>query len=258
MDLSHLDNKYFIDNHIYNCPFCKRNNVLYSISEAFEFDWTSSKKCYGYLIKCSSCDNISLHWSWKELRKFVIYNKLNNNGAYSNEFLDALNLDKEIFFSRPSSFFTLDNNIPDNIRQLIFESEQSRQANLLVGASACLRKAIYELLKKEGAIIKNDKTGYADYEASIKQLKEKNTHVDHSLLDALGNIQEMVSNPLHEESWKAWDSQKLRFLIELFKTILEEMYIVPAQRKKRLATLTKLKSDYEEDKGNSKNKTETI
>jgi len=37
MDLSHLDKKYFIDPHIYNCPFCKRNNVSYSLIDTFSF-----------------------------------------------------------------------------------------------------------------------------------------------------------------------------------------------------------------------------
>ena len=47
MDQSHLDQKYFIDSKIYNCPFCNRRHVRYFIVESFLFDWSLEKKCYG-------------------------------------------------------------------------------------------------------------------------------------------------------------------------------------------------------------------
>lgn len=256
MDLSHLDKKYFIDAHVYNCTFCKRNNVPYTILEHFEFDWTENKKCYGYLVKCESagCGKVSLHWSWKELIAFIITDKINNRGYYSNSFSESFLLDKEFFFSRPSSFFTLDNRVPVEIRQLIFEAEESRQANFLVGASACLRRAIYELLEHEKSIILNSKTNRPNYQSSIKELKKKFTStVAPELFDGLANIQEMSSDPLHEGSWREWDSPKIRFLIELLKTIFDEMYIIPDERKKRLSILDQLKNTFEGDK-NIKNK----
>lgn len=250
MDLSYLDKKYFIDPHIFNCPFCRRNNVSYKIHDHFTFDWDNNKKCYCYLIQCQSigCDKISLHWSWKEIRQFLITNKMDKSGYYANQFSNKIDIDNYLFFSQPSSFFTIDNRIDSKIRDLIWEAEQSRRANLLVGASACLRKAIYELLKKENSIIINQKTKKADYKESIKTLKSKFTYVSGDLFDVILNVQELASDNLHEESWEAWDSKKLRFLIELVRTTLEEMYVIPDERKKRLSSLTQLKQTYESDK----------
>lgn len=249
MDLSHLDKKYFIDSSIYNCPFCKRNNVSYSMIDSFSFDWTDKKKCYGYLTQCDSCGKISLHWSWRELRIKKYKHNLDTEGYYIDKFLDTFGLDKEIFYSRPTSYFTLDSRIPEKIRYLIFEAEDSRQANLLVGASACLRKAIYELLEYENSIIVSKKTNRADYQESVKALKKKfSPTVDPQLFDALAHIQEMSSDPLHEGSWNEWDSPKIRFLIELLKAILDEMYIIPDERKKRLGILGQLKSTFEGNK----------
>lgn len=39
-DQSHLDLKYFIDPHIYNCPYCNRRHVSYSISHVSYFHWS--------------------------------------------------------------------------------------------------------------------------------------------------------------------------------------------------------------------------
>ncbi len=239
MDLSDLDKQYFIDAYVYNCPFCKRGNVYYEIAEIFKFDWTESKECYCYLVKCQSkgCGKTSLHFSFRDLQK-----------PYDREFRDNINIDDKIFYSRPSSFFTLDSRIPESIRQLIFESEQSRQANLLVGSSACLRKAIYQLLEHEKSIVRDEKTNRANYKQGIKNLKSKFSNVSPELFDALANIQEMASDFIHEGSWEAWDSPKLRFLIELVKAILDEMYVIPNERKSRLSLLGELKSKFVQDK----------
>lgn len=245
MDLSHLDKKYFIDEDVYNCPFCKRNNVKYSMVGYFRFDWSGNKECFGYLVQCSSCRKTSLHLSYQDFR---VHQYTSRIGESSNYFNVSGEIDSKIFYSRPSSYFTLDNRIPDKIRQLIFEAEQSRQANLLVGASACLRKAVYELIRYEKTAVKNGETGRTDYEASIKKLKEKFMNVSPELFDALSNVQEMTSDSLHEESWEAWDSPKLRFLIELVKSILEEIYVFPDEKKKRLGILGQLKSTFEGNK----------
>jgi len=251
MDLSHLDKKYFIDPHIYNCPFCKRNNVSYSMTDHFVFDWSDKKLCAGYLVKCDSegCGKTSIHLSFKELRaSYVEYNQK----KYNNQFAKGTDIDAGIFFSQPTSYFILDNRIPEIVRELVYEAENSRKSNFLVGASACLRKAVYELLEYEKAIVKNKKTGHAIYQESIKNLKSKFPKVEEQLFDALGHIQELASDFIHEGSWDAWDSPKLRVLIELTKVILHEMYVVPEERKDELGVLSQLKSVF----SISKNKTE--
>jgi hypothetical protein len=65
----------------------------------------------------------------------------------------------------------------------------------------------------------------------------------------LGNIQELASDNVHEGSWEAWDSPKLRFIIELAKATLHEIYVVPEERKERLGVLGQMKSIF----ANSKN-----
>ena len=243
MDLSHLDKKYFIDPHIYNCPFCKRNNVSYSLIDTFSFHWGEYKTCYGYIVRCNSdgCEKTSMHLSFQELRRY----------SHSDQFMDGLDIDAALFFSQPTSYFVLDSRIPEKVRELIYEAENSRKSNYLVGASACLRKAIYELLEHEKSIVKNPKTGYADYQASIKSLKEKFNNVASELFDALGHTQEMVSDNVHEGSWEAWDSPKLRFIIELTKATLHEMYVVPEERKERLGLLGQMKSAFSSSKSTS-------
>ena len=247
MDLSHLDKKYFIDPHIYNCPFCKRNNVSYSLIDTFSFHWGEKKTCYGYIVRCDSegCEKTSMHLSFQELRSY------SERFGHSSRFMDGLDIDTALFFSQPTSYFVLDSRIPEKVRELIYEAENSRKSNYLVGASACLRKAIYELLEHEKSIIKNPKTGYADYQASIKNLKERFPSVASELFDALGQIQEMASNNVHEGSWEAWDSPKLKFIIELTKATLHEMYVVPEERKERLGLLGQMKSAFSNSKSPS-------
>lgn len=251
MDQSHLDTKYFIDPHKYNCPFCKRNHVSYSLVHTYKFDWTDKKGCYVHFIRCNSCQNRSLHFTFTEIREPDKY------GALTNYFKDSIDIDKNLFYSQPSSFFTLDDRLPKNIRDLIFEAEKSRQSNLLTGASACLRKAIYELLEYEKTIVKDSKTGHANYQESIKALKKKFSGIAPELFDALGDIQGLASDNVHEGSWDAWDSQKLRILIELTKATLHEMYVVPQERKDRLSVLNQMKSVFSGSKVDKKN-TETI
>jgi len=201
-------------------------------------------------VRCDSngCEKTSMHLSFQELR---VYSR---HSGHSNRFMDGLDIDAALFFSQPTSYFVLDNRIPEKVRELIYEAENSRKSNYLVGASACLRKAIYEMLEHEKSIVKNPKTGYADYQASIKSLKEKFTNVASELFDALGHTQEMASDNVHEGSWEAWDSPKLRFIIELTKATLHEMYVVPEERKERLGLLGQMKSAF----SNSKNQTENI
>ncbi len=248
MDLSHLDKKYFIDAHIYNCPFCKRNNVSYSMIDHFAFHWGEDKVCHGYIVQCNSenCQKTSMHLSFQELRKFDRYR------SPTSQFMDGLDIDAALFFSQPTSYFVLDSRIPEKVRELIYEAENSRKSNYLVGASACLRKAIYELLEHEKSIVKNTKTGHADYQESIKTLKGKFSAVAPELFDALGHIQEMTSDNVHEGSWEAWDSPKLRFIIELAKTTLHEMYVVPEERKERLGLLGQMKATFSNSKSQPK------
>lgn len=145
-----------------------------------------------------------------------------------------IDLDSKIFYSVPTSFFVLDNRIPEIVRELISEAEGCLKMNFLTGASACMRKAIYELLVIE-------KTDGQHYEDKIKQLKSKHPESDPELFDILGHIQDMTSDKVHEQSWDKWDSQYLQLIIETLKTVLYGIYVLPAHRRDRSTVIQKLR-----------------
>lgn len=228
-DSSHLDKQYFLDNTVYNCPFCNRNNVPYSIETRFEFDWTEEKKCYGFIATCSYCENESMHLSYESITEYK------SGGEYLiKEAID--DIDSKIFYSVPTSFFVLDNRINSTIRGLITEAEGCLKMNFLTGASACMRKAIYELLVLEQ--IEGE-----HYEDRIMALKKKHSSVDSDLFDILGHIQDMTSDKVHEQSWDKWESKYLKFIIETLKTVLYDIYVAPAEKSQRSIRIKQMQED---------------
>jgi len=227
-DQSYLDKKYFIDANVYNCPFCKRGNVRYSIIERFEFDWTETKNCFGYLVQCSSCNNTSMHLSYVELST---YESLGTRWPVS--FKNEIELDDEIFYSVPTSFFVIDNRIPKIFRELISEAEGCVKMNFLTGASTCTRKAIYELTVHEKA--EGD-----DYETKIKFLKEKHHNINPDYFDILCHIKDMASDKIHEQSWDKWNSEHLYLFIETLKSVLYEIYVYPMEKSERSVVIQKM------------------
>jgi hypothetical protein len=230
-DQSHLDLKYFIDNDIYNCPFCNRRHVSYTLSSKVIFNWSAEKHCHVYLVTCASCERVSMHLSFSDLTHYAGHQFL---GARNDTgFRDAVDIDAHMFYSVPTSFFVMDDRIPAVIRELITEAEGSHKMNFLTGASACTRKAIYEFLVRENA-------EGVSYEDKIKSLKSRFTGIDPTLFDVLGHIQDMTSDKVHEQSWPKWDSQHLTLIIETLKTVLHEVYVVPQERATRSGRIQEL------------------
>lgn len=225
-DQSELDKKYFIDEKVYNCPFCNRRHVAYTLVSWLKFDWSNEKKCFLCIVECDSCNNRSMHLSYYD----IIY----GNPYGKDRLRSDLNLDFHIFYSVPTSFFVIDNRIPRILRELITEAEGCLKMNFLTGASACMRKAIYELLVLEQA-------QGADYETRIKSLKQKHRSSDPQLFDILAHIQEMTSDKIHEQSWDKWDSQYLRLITETLKTVLHDIYVLPAIQKERSLEIQRLR-----------------
>jgi len=222
-DDSHLDAKYFINDRIYNCPFCKRRHVTYSIADHTSFQWSESKTCHVWIVVCHSCNKKSMHLSYADLSV---------PGGYSH-FRSDIDLDSNIFHSVPTSFFVLDSRIPQILRDLITEAESSLKMNFLTGASACTRKAIYELTILEKAEGEN-------YDERIKFLKNKYPNIDSTLFDVLAHIKDMTSDKVHEQSWDKWDSKHLTLFLETLKTILQELYVVPNERDRRTSQIKAL------------------
>lgn len=220
-DMSYLDKKYFIDDKVFNCPFCNRNNVTYKLVNQYDaFDWTNEKVCYVYFVLCKSCEKKSMHLSFEDIGE----SKLRGYGNYS--FIEKIDIDSKIFYSVPTTFFVLDDRIPRVLRELISEAEGCMKMNYLTGASACMRKSIYELLILE-------KISADNYDEKIKMLKKKYSDSDPSLFDILGHIQQMTSDKIHEQSWDKWDSKNLTLIIETLKTVLYDIYVVPQIKKDR-------------------------
>ena len=136
----------------------------------------------------------------------------------------------------PTSFFVIDNRIPKVIRELVTEAEGSLKMNFLTGASACTRKAIYELLVEQ-------KAEGEHYEDRIKFLKTAHPNVDTELFDVLGAIQNMTSDKVHEQSWPKWDAKRLKLILETLKAVLHEIYVVPAEKADRAKKIRDLRTE---------------
>lgn len=236
-DKSYLDKKYFIDQYVYNCPFCNRRNVQYMIISKGKFDWSNAKKCFHYKVKCSSCEKVSMHLSYEDIAK----EHFDPVSKYSFDFFEDIDIDSKIFYSVPTSFFVIDSRIPRIIRELITEAEGCLKMNFLTGASACMRKAIYELTVKEKAEGK-------DYESKIKFLKSKYQLIDSTLFDVLAAIKDMTSDKIHEQSWDKWDSAKSKLIIETLKTILYEIYVLPKEKEERKKVIQQLHEEVQKKK----------
>jgi len=238
-DQAELDKKYFIDEYVYNCPFCNRRNVEYGIMHDTKFNWSNEKTCYVYLVECQSCNKMSMHLSFDSIKASQ---STWIHGEFGWRFKKGIDIDSHIFFSQPTSFFIVDSRIPGILRELITEAEGCLKMNYLTGASACMRKAIYELLVIEKA--EGD-----DYESRIKYLKQKHKDTDPSLFDILAHIQQMTSDKIHEQSWDKWDSPNLKLIIETLKTVLYDIYVIPQLKKESSIKIQELLVSVKGSKG---------
>ena len=259
-DFSEKDRKYFIDHAVYNCPFCNRRNVKYTIAHTFNFYWTRTKKCYAYVVQCSDCRLESLHLSYYNLATAGSDYSGYTHGFYSpaheivevdgqgkkavpltNKDDSPMEIDDAIFHKQPTAFFTIDSRIPEPIRVAVNEADNCRVNNFLIGGSAAIRKAIYELLKNQQIPGEDDSGNRIDYDERIKQLKAKLFHVDSDHFDTLKIIKGVASDHLHEDSWADFDNPTLKLLIETTKEVLYEIYVEPDDRKNRKSKVQKLR-----------------
>ena len=67
-DKSFLDERYFVDERSYNCPFCNRRHVSYTIYMFETFDWGENKPCHVYFARCQSCGKRSMHLSHHSIK----------------------------------------------------------------------------------------------------------------------------------------------------------------------------------------------
>ena len=149
-------------------------------------------------------------------------------------FQKDVDIDANLFYSVPTSFFALDKNIPRIIRELFTEAEGCLNSNFLTGASACARKVVYELAidqKSEGE----------NYEDRLKSLKLMLPSVDATYFDTLLTIQQVTSEKVHESSYDGWDSNHLRLILATLAEVLQEIYVLPNVREERRRAVLQLK-----------------
>lgn len=248
-DQSELDRKYFIDDDKYNCPFCNRRSIVYSHHDSFNFDWSEEKSCFGYIIKCKGCNNLSLHLSYYEFRdsnagqRFAAFEVTDEKGVVTLRKTNLEKLDTYFFYDHPTSFFTLDSRIPSKIRELVSEADGCRKMNFMTGASGALRKSIYKFLKDQKADMQKDDLGNKmSYEDQIKWVKNNHLDIHSEYFDALHNIQDMASEELHEDKdWPSWNQSEFDFIIATIKALLHEVYVEPEERKSMLSRVLSLK-----------------
>jgi hypothetical protein len=228
-----LEKKYFIDQNKYNCPYCGTHAVQYRINFSSSFDWNKQKKATYFIVSCTHCYMQSFHLTYT--KDFIL-----SLGGLNYKFNTEQDIDGHIFFSVPRSPFEIDPRIPTKLRTLLHEAAGCLNSNFLTGASACIRKTIYELLVVEEVIepTKNKKK----YEEALKSLKDKHPLVDPSYFDVLGHIQGITSDQVHESAWEAIDSKNLLLFLETLKTTFFEIYIAPLEREERKNEIIALKT----------------
>ena len=121
-------------------------------------------------------------------------------------------------------FLTVDERVPEAIRQLLEEADGCLNMTFSVGGSACVRRAIRKTFEIEGV-------DAGDFAASTHALAQKHQGVAPTLfqvIELLGGSDE----PLHADA--------LRALIATFKGILYELYVLGDERAESLAYLSKL------------------
>ena len=238
-DQSNLDQRYFVADRIYNCPFCNRHHVAYSIFSKVEFDWTDDKHCSVYFVACHSCNKRSMHLSFRDfdLGSFRFSSHTTRwHFDLPSDVDEGAILDEAMFYSVPTSFFVLDERVPRVLRDLLTEAEGCLKSNFLTGASACARKIVYELGQIENA------TGDS-YENRIKSLKSLRPEVEPTYFDTLLTIQKVTSTKVHENSYDGWEAKHLRIILAALSEILQELYVLPAVRDDRRKAMLALQNE---------------
>lgn len=206
--------------------------MSYSLAARIPFDWSNSKKCKMWRATCKSCLKVSMHLTYEDIGE-------QTPGGW--RFKNDINIDENIFYSVPSSFFTIDSRVPKEIRELISEAEGCVKMNYLTGASACTRKAIYEVLTREKAVGQN-------YDDRITWLKDEHPEIDQELFEILAHIKDMTSDKVHEQSWDKWSSSHLKLFLETLKAVLHELYVLPDEKEQRVKSIRDLKATLGSDK----------
>lgn len=231
-----MENKKIIINALqHNCSHCGTKSAYYRIEHFIKIDLFHKKYIYAIFLRCQLCKRVSMH-----LVKDLPADRHYELDAYIsvNENLDMIKerrvllsaqeidqLDDNIILSVPTPTAIIDSKIPSRLRDLLIEALKCINENALTGASACIRKAIYEFLKKE------DKSSDS-YDDKIKKLK-RSYPVLEKYLDVLIGIKGITSDQMHEDSFTSFNSEEARAYVAVLEEIFKEVYVLPQQRAER-------------------------
>jgi len=229
-----VDKKIIINAQQHNCAHCGTKGANFYDINFMVIDGEKNKKLGVLSFRCSCCKKISTH-----LIKNLCVQSSDFSCAGSSEsstsFLffggihyiteSVKNLNDNIIMSIPTPTFVIDSDIPAKLRDPLIEAGKCLKENALVGASACVRKAIYEFLLMEKATGDN-------YDEKIKSIKTKWKHLE-EYLDVLTGIKGVVSNQLHENGFEAFRSEQIKNYVDILEEIFKEIYVIPQKRQAR-------------------------
>lgn len=260
------DPRYFISRTQYNCPFCSTSAVRYQVLDYDDFHWSNDREVRCIRIQCQepSCLKISLH--------MTNYKVSDHNGDLylpSVEKVDEQTgekkgvrwesvheIDDVFFYHQPNSSFVIDDRIPEKIRESLDQASTCHKMSLHIGASASLRKAIFELLShfnipKTRAKNENDKKiiekipYFERLDSLQEEVLKQYPHVERELLSDIKKVYSLVSNPLHERlpdevEWEDFTNPQFLFLLSVVHNLLLQIFVEPEERKERGSVLTEL------------------
>jgi hypothetical protein len=259
---SKKDSRYFISRTQYNCPYCLTSAVRFEVIDTFDFNWSDGETRRCILVQCQepNCENISLHMSKHNVTGYngdlnLPWVKITNPETQKEESVaweKVHSIDEAFFYHHPNSSFVIDDRIPNKIKNLLDEASTCHKMGLLTGASACLRKAIFEILAHFNipkTKTDKEKIEHIDYFDRLDLLKteilKKVPGVDTSLFSDIKKIYSLTSEPLHEKlpheiEWKPLTGDQFKFLAGVLHDLLLQVFVEPSEREARRTTLGEL------------------
>lgn len=251
-----MDNnkKRIINAQQHNCAHCGTKGANYYDIKFIVIDDIKDKKLGLLSIRCKCCKKITTHLikdihdhannfslidSSESMTSFMFHGHI----YYLTKNIDCL--DNNIIMSIPTPTFIIDADIPKKLRDPLIEAGKCVKENALVGASACVRKAIYEFLLMEGATGDN-------YDEKIKSIKGNWAHLS-DYLDVLKGIKGVVSDQVHEDSFEAFASDEIKYYVDVLEEIFREVYVIPQQRQDRKNAIFAKFNIVKQDKETTKN-----
>ncbi len=240
------EKKLIIDAIRHNCSHCGTKSARYTNIEFQRIDIENRKQLYAMFLTCCECGKRSMHLikNFPMNDNFLHVSQITAQKGYRFDYnvlkpdniseLTAASidtLDENVIMSIPTPTFIIDSGIPNKLRDLLIEAHKCIKENALTGASACIRKAIYQFLIKEKAQGNN-------YDEKITAIKKNWSQIE-DYLDVLKGIKGITSDQVHEDSFASFDSDEAKSYVAILEEIFREVYVIPEERKRKKESIMK-------------------